>query len=261
MKVKFVKMQGLGNDFIIIDNLKGTYSNLDYISFAKKYCDRNFGIGADGVLIISRSTKADANMRLINSDGSEAEMCGNGIRCVAKYLLDNNAKSPVKVETLAGMMTIKKDGDNYTVDMGIPKIITTNAKIESGNTTYTATLVDMGNPHCVIFVKDFDFSWQDKGMEIELNEMFPNRTNVEFVRVKSPGELDVKVWERGAGATLACGTGACASLAAAFANKKSKNKAAVVLRGGYLDIEISSNRHIYMTGPAETVFEGELDVD
>lgn len=259
--IKFAKMHGLGNDFIVLDNLSGSCDKLDFVSFARKYCDRNFGIGADGVLIISKSKKADAQMRLINSDGSEAEMCGNGIRCVAKYLIDGNiAKSPVSVETLAGVMTIKNSGNGYTVDMGVPKVTATTAKITLNNKkAYTATLVDMGNPHAVIFVDDFDFDWQGDGKEIEKNKIFPNRTNVEFVKIKSGSELDVKVWERGAGATLACGTGACASLVASAANKKSGKKATVNLRGGSLELEWAANSRVFMAGPAELVFEGEIE--
>jgi len=251
----FVKVHGLGNDFIIIDNLGNSYRDFDFVSFAKKYCDRNFGIGADGVLVLSPSENADAHMRVINDDGSEAEMCGNGIRCAARYLIEKGvATSPVKIETLGGIKTIEKVGDNYKVDMGIPKVAGTGAAVSK----FKATLVDMGNPHAVIFVDNFDFDWQNAGKEIENNEMFPNRTNVEFVKVISPTELEVNVWERGAGATLACGTGACATLAAAVSNKKSEKKATIQLRGGKLEIELASDNHIYMTGPAEVVFEGEI---
>ncbi len=253
--ISFVKMQGLGNDFVVIDNLSGDYDSMDFASFAKKYCRRSYGIGADGVLAISPSKKADAKMRVINPDGSEAEMCGNGIRCVAKYLIENGvAGSPVKIETLAGVKSVEKIGINYKVDMGVPKIAEAAALVGK----FTATLVDMGNPHCVILVDNFDFDWQSAGKDIERNRMFPKRTNVEFVRAISPKELEVKVWERGAGETLACGTGACASLAAAAANKKSANKAKVNLPGGVLEIELAPDSHIYLTGPAETVFSGKI---
>ena len=255
-KMNFTKMHGLGNDFIIVDNLSGEYNSFDFVPFAKQYCDRNFGIGADGVLIISESKKADANMRLINADGSEAEMCGNGIRCVARYIIDKGKASPIKVDTLAGIMVVEQSDDDYKVDMGIPKVVESK-KIGK----YEVTSVDMGNPHAVIFVDNFDFDWQVEGMDIENHESFPNRTNVEFVRVLSTEQLDVKVWERGAGATMACGTGACASLAAAVANKKSSSQALIKLRGGVLDIEIAGNKHIYMTGPADYVFAGKIDLE
>jgi len=252
--MKFIK----GNDYIVID----TPSNIDVTSFTKKYCDRNFGIGADGVLIISPSKNADAKMRIINSDGSEAEMCGNGIRCVAKYLIENGATSPLKIETLAGIKTVEKIGDNYKVDMGIPNVTstTTTITINQKPNKFIATLVDIGNPHCVIFVDDFNFNWQTAGKEIETNEIFTNRSNVEFVKVISPTELEIKVWERGVGATLACGTGACASLAAAVANNKSEKKVVIKLSGENLKIELAEDNHIYMTGPAVTVFEGEISV-
>ncbi len=252
--MNFIKMHGLGNDFILIDCLGGSCGKVDLISFTKKYCRRNLGIGADGVLAISPSKKADAKMRVINPDGSEAEMCGNGIRCAAKYLIDAGfAKSPVKIETLAGVKLIEKVGSNYKVDMGVPKIIAASSSVGK----FKAAIVDMGNPHCVIFVDDFDFDWQSAGRDIERNRMFPSRTNVEFVRVISPRQLEIRVWERGAGETLACGTGACASLAAAFANKKSANKAKLKLPGGVLEVELAKDGSVCMTGPAETVFSGE----
>lgn len=252
--MNFIKMHGLGNDFILIDNLNSSCNSIDFASFAKKYCNRSFGIGADGVLVLSPSKKADASMRVINADGSEAEMCGNGIRCAAKYLVDKRiARSPVKIETLAGIKSIEKLGNNYKVDIGIAKV---SASVKVGR--FKAAIVDMGNPHCVIFVDSFDFDWKSAGKSIECNKLFPNRTNVEFVRVISPKQLEVRVWERGAGATLACGTGACASLAAAFAGKKSGRKARLKLPGGTLEVEIASNSHAYMTGPAETVFTGEI---
>ncbi|MBS3132628.1 diaminopimelate epimerase [Candidatus Woesearchaeota archaeon] len=259
--MRFTKVTGIGNDFVLVDNLGNSYKSFDFVSFAKKYCNRNFGIGADGVLIVSPSKKADARMRLINADGSEAEMCGNGIRCVAKYLIDNRmAKSPVKIETLAGIKTVEQVGVNYRVDMGVAKVTSAAAAINGFSRNYVATLVDAGNPHCVIFVEDFDFDWQKEGKQIERNKMFPERTNVEFVKVNSPKKLEVKVWERGAGATLACGTGACAALAAAVANDKAGRKAAVKLPGGALEAEIASGNRVYMTGPADVVFEGDVAV-
>ncbi len=253
--MNFIKMHGSGNDFILIDSLSNRHGKVDFVSFAKRYCSRSFGIGADGVLVISPSKKADAKMRVINADGSEAEMCGNGIRCAAKYLIEKGAaRSPVRIETLAGIKSVEKIGSDYRVGMGVPKITVASAKVGK----FKATLVGMGNPHCVIFVEDFDFDWQSAGRGIERNRMFPNRINVEFVRVISQSRLEVKVWERGAGETLACGTGACASLAAAVAGKKSANKAKLALPGGVLEVELAKDGSIYLTGPAEMVFEGEV---
>ena len=253
--MKFTKMHGIGNDFIVVDRINNVY-DANFVELARKQCDRNKGIGADGILLIEESEKADAMMRLINADGSEAEMCGNGIRCVGKYVIDKNmATSPVKINTLAGVMTIEKVGNNYKVDMGNGRL-ESKTTVNVNNKSYDAIKVDMGNPHATIFVDDFDFDWKAEGRVIENDSQFPNRTNVEFVKIISRNELDVKVWERGAGATLACGTGACASLVAAASQNKADLKATIHLRGGDLEIELNDH-NVFMTGPATTVFEGE----
>ena len=254
--MKFVKMHGLGNDFIMADGMKGEYDGFDFASFAKKNCDRRFGVGADGVLALEKSEKADARMRLTNPDGSEAEMCGNGIRCAARLLIDSKrARSPVKIETAAGIMTIAETNGKYRVDMGVPRIPEKEFELDLGGKKLRATFVDMGNPHVVVFVENFDFDWKSLGRRIENHGRFPDRTNAEFARIVSEDLIEVRVWERGAGATLACGTGACAVLAAAAENEKAGNKCKVKLPGGILEIEKSGGR-IFMTGPAEYAFEG-----
>ncbi len=254
--MKFCKMHGIGNDFIVIDLIKDSYDE-DWSAFAVKYCDRNTGIGADGVLLVEPSERGSAFMRLINADGSHAEMCGNGIRCVARYMMErHDVSSPVKVDTPAGLMTIERVNGQYRVDMGVGSL-QGDSRVAVAETSYVASKVSMGNPHAVIFVDDFDFDWMKHGKRIEHDSQFPKRTNVEFVKVLSDSELDVKVWERGAGATLACGTGACASLVAAHRAGKAGKRATIHLRGGDLEVEIVGDR-VFMTGPAEFVFEGSL---
>ncbi|MCS3919253.1 diaminopimelate epimerase [Candidatus Fervidibacter sacchari] len=278
----FVKMHGLGNDFVVIGALDNLPLCEDELSeFARFVCDRHFGVGADGVIWILPSEEADFKMRIFNPDGSEAEMCGNGIRCAAKWFYDRDyAKGEmVKVETLAGLKTVwvqAKEGKAVavTVDMGEPifntvQIPTTllgdgREAIEvpltiDGVETFTASAVSMGNPHCVIFVDDVNgFPVERVGPKIERHPAFPQRTNVEFVQVVSSNELKVRVWERGAGLTLACGTGACASLVIAAKTGRAERKAMVHLPGGTLSIEWRDDNRVYMTGPAVEVFRGEL---
>lgn len=239
--MKFQKWHGLGNDFILI---KDSLKKPNFL--AKKLCHRHFGIGADGLVLILSSEKADCRMRIFNPDGSEAEMCGNAIRCVAQYI----GKEKLKVETLAGITQVEIIGSKVRVNMGKAKHLGNFGRI---------TAISMGNPHAVLFVENFDFNWQKRGQEIENSRrLFPQKTNVEFVKVVDKNNLEVKVWERGAGATLACGTGACASTYASFLKKKTNNKVNVHLPGGKLKIEINDNNdNIYMTGPATKVFEGE----
>ncbi|WP_326522707.1 diaminopimelate epimerase [Candidatus Fervidibacter sacchari] len=282
MPLLFVKMHGLGNDFVVIGALDNLPLCEDELSeFARFVCDRHFGVGADGVIWILPSEEADFKMRIFNPDGSEAEMCGNGIRCAAKWFYDRDyAKGEmVKVETLAGLKTVwvqAKEGKAVavTVDMGEPifntvQIPTTllgdgREAIEvpltiDGVETFTASAVSMGNPHCVIFVDDVNgFPVERVGPKIERHPAFPQRTNVEFVQVVSSNELKVRVWERGAGLTLACGTGACASLVIAAKTGRAERKAMVHLPGGTLSIEWRDDNRVYMTGPAVEVFRGEL---
>ena len=278
--LEFTKMQGLGNDYIYIDATKIRIKNPSML--AKYMSDRHFGVGADGLILILPSSKADFSMRMFNADGSEAEMCGNGIRCVAKFVYDKclTDKKIITVDTKAGIKTLTlnvvgKYVDTVKVDMGIPKYesecipvisntkIAKNLKIEILDKIFDVTCVSMGNPHTVIFVDDVDsFDVKKYGELIEKNEMFPQRTNVEFVEIKDNSNIKMRVWERGTGETLACGTGACACVVACVLNGLTSRNVRVQLLGGNLDILYNDNNHVYMTGPAKTVFEGKLvDLD
>jgi diaminopimelate epimerase len=278
--MKFIKMHGLGNDFVFLDHFS-VAADEDYPKLAKKLCHRQFGIGGDGLIVILPSKVADARMRIINSDGTEPEMCGNGIRCFARYVYDQGIvnHNPMRVETLAGVLTIKltlKDAQvqGVRVDMGEPILRAdlipvlgqgepvVGETLEVLGETFLYTAVSMGNPHCVIFVEDFaTLDFERLGPAIEKHSLFPRKTNVEFIEVNSPRELTMKVWERGAGPTLACGTGACASAVAAVLNHKTEREVTVHLPGGDLLIEWGLDNHIYMTGPATYVFKGEwLDI-
>lgn len=263
--MKFVKMHGLGNDFILIDSRSEALEGIDLSQLAMKLCDRHYGIGADGLLIAGPSSSADAKMRIFNSDGSEAEMCGNGIRCFAKYIYETSEKKKelISVETLAGIILpsiLDHKGKTaiIEVDMGALKNID-NKELKVDNVKYNVTLVSFGNPHCVIFVDDISKVQIDEiGPKIETNKIFPNKTNVEFVQVINRKEAIVKVWERGAGETLACGTGACASAVAGITSGKFDNDVLIRLPGGNLDIELQEDKHVILRGPAETVFEGKI---
>lgn len=259
LTINFTKMQGLGNDFILIDTRKEKLDgNLKQLAI--DLCDRHFGIGADGLLLVWPSTKAHYRMQVINSDGSDAEMCGNGIRCFARYAYeaDKLTEEVLSVETAVGTLLpaiIKENGriSGVEVDMGQPK--------NEGTVSlkgFQFQKISMGNPHAVTFVANLtEIDLAELGSEIENDPHFPNRTNVEFVKVLSDKEIEVLVWERGAGETLACGTGACASLVAANLAGKTGRRALVRLPGGNLDIELSEDGHVLMRGPAETVFEGK----
>lgn len=281
MKVKFWKYHGLGNDFILIHDDKGKAPK--DASFVKKACSRNLGIGADGVVYVKRSKTAVLKMRIFNSDGSEAEMCGNGIRCLAKYAYDYGLakKKEIAVETLAGLkrLSIETEGGRATkirVEMGAPMLAKHDIPMQGKPTewcvgeelnvdgkSFKITAVSMGNPHAIIFKDEIDEQEVlEYGPKIESNAIFPKGINVEFVRIISPNEIEVKVWERGAGLTLACGTGACASVVAGIVAKKLKanENVRVHLPGG--DLVVLSEKdlsQVYMTGPAEEVFRGELE--
>jgi diaminopimelate epimerase len=281
MIINFVKMQGLGNDFILIDCLNKLLNDQSFLSnFAKKLCNRNFGIGADGLILILPSSKADLRMRFFNFDGSEAEMCGNGIRCFAKYVYENKivTKSKFTVETLAGiiipeLIIVNKKISGIKVDMGIPKlrrreipmigedsptVIDETLKVNPEQ-IFKITCVSMGNPHCIIFTDDVkSIAVSEIGPQIENHPLFPQKTNVEFIQVLNRKEVNLRVWERGVGETLACGTGACASLVASILNKKTDRQTLIHLPGGDLDIHGADDRHVYMIGPAEVVFKGEI---
>jgi len=274
----FSKWQGLGNDFVIVNGFTEQIS--DYAQTAVKVCDRHFGIGADGLVVVLPSAIADFKMRIFNSDGSEAEMCGNVTRCVARYVYEYGLtdKAELTIETLAGIirpqLIFADDGSvaEVKVDMGEPRLrrheipmggeATDTAiavPLEVDGTVYNITAVSMGNPHCVIFVDDIGtIDLPVVGPKIETHPIFPRKTNVEFVQVLGVDRLRMRVWERGAGITLACGTGASASLVAAVLNGKTKRRATVELDGGNLVIEWSENNHVYMSGPAVEVFRGEF---
>jgi diaminopimelate epimerase len=270
-------MQGCGNDFILIDLLAFPYP-VEWEKVAPRLCHRQFGIGADGILLLlpPSDPSCDYKMRVINSDGSEAQMCGNGIRVFARFLHEKkiSAKKELSIETLAGIIrpvVAREDAFLVKVDMGKPVLERSeipmrgegraiNEKMEIEGTEYFFTAVSMGNPHCVIFI-DEDPAALDLakiGAKIEISPLFPEKTNVEFARVLGQGRIEMRVWERGAGLTLACGTGACATLVAAVLNGKSDRRATVILPGGSLEIEWAENDHLYMTGPAETVYSGNI---
>jgi len=273
--MRFWKMHGLGNDFIVIDNRDGKISEAEAAGSARTLCERHLSVGADGLLLLSNSEIADARMRTFNADGSEAEMCGNGVRCFAKYIYENGIvkKKELSVETLAGLknvwLTVQNEAvEAVKVDMGTPdwersKIpmlgqgtcINQDLRVDEEN--YKVTCLSMGNPHCVIFVENVDECPVEYiGQLVENNEAFPKRTNVEFVQVLGKNELKVRVWERGCGETMACGTGACASAVAANRLGDVGGRVKVHLRGG--DLELDVGERVFMTGPAEKVFEGKL---
>lgn len=280
MAIEFTKYHGLGNDFILIDNRS---SSTPVISpeQAIKLCDRHFGIGADGVIFaLPGENGTDYTMRIFNSDGSEPEMCGNGIRCLGAFLadLEGDAKNSdqYRIQTLAGLITpqLMPDGQ-VKVDMGIPRLLageipttlrSTNEKVidqplEVAGKTWNVTCVSMGNPHCITFVDDVAaIPLELIGPQFEHHLAFPQRINTEFIQVVRPEYVKMRVWERGAGITLACGTGACASLVAGVLTGKCDRTATVELPGGPLLIEWSEiDQRLFMTGPAERVFKGKID--
>lgn len=275
--IKFTKMHGLGNDYVYMDAI---HQNIESESdLAQFVSNRHFGIGSDGLILICKSDIADFKMRMFNSDGSEAEMCGNGIRCVGKFVYDKGLtnKTTVNIETLAGIKTLKlniKEGkvDTVKVDMGEPILspekipvisneeIVKNLKLKAWDKEFTFTCVSMGNPHAITIVDNTGkFDVEKYGKLLEVNRAFPRKTNVEFIQIVDRNNIKMRVWERGAGETLACGTGACAALVACSINGLTDRKANIKLLGGTLEIEWDEkDNHIYMTGPAVTVFEGEL---
>ena len=277
--MKFTKMHGCGNDYVYVNLFEEQLSNPAEVSI--KVSDRHFGIGSDGLITIGPSDKADFRMHIYNADGSEAEMCGNGIRCVAKYVYDHKLtdKTEITVETGAGILTLILFVENgkveqVRVDMGQPilnpaqipvvadgdKVI--DEPIEVGGKTWNMTCVSMGNPHAVVFVDDTaNFELEKYGPLFENHERFPKRTNTEFVQIISRTEANMRVWERGSAETWACGTGTCACVMASILNGKTEDKVLVHLRGGDLTIEYDrASNHIFMTGPATEVFSGEIEV-
>lgn len=272
MKIQFTKMHGIGNDFIVLDCTKKDIPGLSRI--VKKLSHRRFGIGFDQALILRKSKKADFRMDIYNSDGGRVEMCGNGIRCLANYIWSRklSKKNELEIETLAGIIRPRRDKNLVRVDMGEPILdgpkipVMQQSRVLKqrfgvNDSHFDITCVSMGNPHCVIFVEDVDkFPVHKYGPLIETNKFFPNKTNVEFVEVISPKRLKMRVWERGAGETLACGTGACAVAVAAQLNGLTTGSAVTIdLKGGNLKINWGRDNRVYMTGAAEEVYTGTIE--
>jgi len=276
--MKFTKMQGAGNDYVYVNCFEETVQ--DPAAVAIKVSDRNFGIGSDGLILIMPSEVADVKMRMFNSDGSESEMCGNGIRCVAKYAYDHGivAKKEISAETGAGVLALQlvTGADDKVVkvrvNMGAPRLTRKEIPMQGNpddkvigeplnilHSTFNITCASMGNPHCVIFVDDVaNFPVEKYGPLIENHELFPRRTNVEFVQIISRTEVRQRTWERGAGETLACGTGSSAVTAACVLNGLTERSILNHLSGGDLEMEWGADGNIYMTGPAVEVFTGEI---
>ena len=273
--MKFWKMHGLGNDYVVMDNRDGRLPEERIPDFARRVCTRRFSVGSDGLLLVYDSNVADVRMRMFNPDGTEAEMCGNGIRCLAKFCYEKGIarKEELEVETLAGIKRLwliicEGEVEAVRVDMGEPSLNRSsipmlgegdciNEELKLDGETFTVTCLSVGNPHCVLFVDDVEaFPVLRIGPKIEVHEFFPNRINVEFVQVLNRREMKVRVWERGAGETLACGTGACASVVAGYITDRADREVTVHLLGG--DLKIRYDRSIFMEGPVVKVYEGEL---
>ena len=277
--MKFTKMEGCGNDYVYVNGFEEKIDNPNEVAIAVS--DRHFGIGSDGLIIINPSEVADFKMCMYNADGSEGKMCGNGIRCVAKYVYDFKLtdKDVITVETLSGIKTLKLNVENgkvktVRVNMGAPilecdkvpvkyddeKMINKPVKVDGK--TFNITCVSMGNPHAVTFINDTDNLEIEKiGPKFENNEIFPDKVNTEFIQIIDKKTVKMRVWERGSGETFACGTGACASVVASVLNRLTENKVTVKLLGGELEIEYNQDEStVYMTGPARVVFTGEYDI-
>jgi diaminopimelate epimerase len=278
--MKFTKMQGAGNDYVYVNCFEEQVANPAEVAI--KVSNRNFGVGSDGLILIMPSDVADVRMRMFNSDGSESEMCGNGIRCVAKYAYDHGIvkQKEITAETGAGILTLRlfpndrNKIEKVRVNMGIPRLTrkeipmlgdadskVVNEPLNILHTTFHITCASMGNPHCVIFVDDVEgFPVEKYGPLIENHDLFPRRTNVEFVQVLSRTEVRQRTWERGAGETLACGTGASAVTVAAALNGLTGKHIVNHLSGGDLEMEWAEDGSVYMTGPAVEVFTGEIAI-
>ncbi|MDD5557338.1 MAG: diaminopimelate epimerase [bacterium] len=270
--MRFTKMQGLGNDFILVDAREGDPALAP--ETVRRLCDRRLGVGADGLLLLLPSASADWRMRVFNADGGEAEMCGNGVRCLASYLGRRGLAGgeELAIETAAGIIRPRIEGETVTVDMGRPvldgegipcrlagRIV--GREVEVGGAARRITCLSMGNPHCVLFVDDLDgCPVATIGPRIEHDPLFPNRVNVGFARVRSPRRIELRVWERGAGETAACGTGACAAAVAGSLNGLTERAVTVRLPGGELAVRYADDGRVFMTGPAEEVFTGEIDI-
>ena len=277
----FTKMQGAGNDYVYVDCFSEPVPPQPDL-LARKISDRHFGVGSDGLILIGKSQQADARMRMFNADGSESEMCGNGIRCVAKYVYDHGIcrKETLQIETGRGILTLKLEvaggrGQRVSVDMGEPvleaALIPTTlpgrlvvdadlhiADLGVAGRTLCVTCISMGNPHCITFVDALTDDWVlGVGPKVETDPHFPRRVNAEFVQVLSRTEIRMRVWERGSGETLACGTGACAVCVAGVLSGRTGRKILAHLPGGDLELHWADDGHVHMTGPAVEVFSGE----
>lgn len=277
--MKFTKMHGCGNDYIYVNCLEETVENPK--DTAIKVSDVHFGIGSDGLILVCPSKVADFRMAMYNADGSEGKMCGNGIRCVGKYVYDNHLtdKTTVTIETLSGIKTLEltvKNGkvEMAKVDMGAPTLQSSlipaisdedtiiNKEIQVNGENYNITCVSMGNPHCVTVVNSTkDFPVEKIGPYFEKHEMFPDRVNTEFVEIISRKEINMRVWERGSGETWACGTGTCASVVACVLNDLTEDEVLVHVLGGDILVHYDRNKNtVFMTGPAATICTGEIDI-
>ena len=278
--MQFTKLHGLGNDYLYFNTLAEDLSGCDLPALSRVLSDRHFGPGADGIILVEPSDQADFRMRIFNADGSEAEMCGNGLRAFAKYVHDHglSRQTALTVETGAGVLSIELQVQNGKMtsaraDMGPPRLQRAEIPMRGepadgpvieetltiGKYLFQITAVSMGNPHCVIFLPEIaDFPVAEVGPIIERHQLFPNRTNVEFARVVSRDRIDMRVWERGSGETLACGTGACATAVAGALTGRTDRQITVHLLGGDLEIEWAADDHVLLTGPATEVYTGEV---
>lgn len=264
MKVKFTKMHGAGNDYIYVNTMRYPIENPE--DLAIQWSRPHTGIGSDGLVLICPSDKGDFKMRIFNADGSEARMCGNASRCIGKYLYEEGLtdKKDINLETLSGIKVLhlhvneKNTVETVTVDMGIPTDIHP-VSLGQGYVSQEGIAVSMGNPHLVIFVKDInDINLSECGPALENHPLFPDRVNVEFAQILSDKEIRMRVWERGSGITQACGTGACATAVAAIFTNQCQKNISIIMDGGSLNIEWNTDNHIYMTGSATKVFDGEI---
>ena len=268
MKKPFIKMHGLGNDFVILDSRKNEYNlNTKYIELIS---NRRLGIGCDQVIELENSEKADIYMKIYNTDGSEARACGNAARCIAGILFSSSPKKEVSIQTISGIIKAKSEKNGLIkVDMGEPKFFWKDIPLKKEQNKINfdkyglknGTAVNVGNPHIVFFVNDLKtININEIGPKIENNSLFPEKINVEFCQIKNKNKIITQVWERGTGRTLACGSGACAALVAAFKNKLTDSNAEIILEGGSLNINwnIDTDKHIIMTGPITVSFLGDL---
>lgn len=286
--MKFTKMHGCGNDYVYVDCTKEVIPNIS--ETAIQVSDRHFGIGSDGLILIKASDVADFEMDMYNADGSRGKMCGNGIRCVAKYVYDHGLtdKTTITVNTLSGIKTLQltiEDGkvSKVRVDMGEPELIPAQVPVKASvlglaydrrkaivaepleikGRSYDITCVSMGNPHCITFIEEDvrDFPLEEVGPVFEKHELFPERVNTEFINVIDKDHLRMRVWERGSGETLACGTGACAVAVASYLNGFTGRSVDIELLGGHLEVVYDEKtNHVFMTGPATEVFSGEINL-